>query len=151
MGISFKTNMFTILIICVYLPYDSSDNYDEYKHYLAKLNHIINEHDSPYVYVVGDFNAYTTNGSRFGRELQEMCDKTSLVVSDLNMLSLDTFTFISKAHGSTSWLDHCVTTGTGHNIISDFEVLTNYVSSDHIPLQFIIKCDVSDIVVSNYN
>ena len=35
------------------------------------------------------------------------------------MILPDSFTFYSAAHGTTSWLDHCVTTESGKSIISD--------------------------------
>ena len=43
---------------------------------------------------------------------------------DKSMLSPDTFTFISQAHGTTSWLDHCITTTAGESLIANVSVLT---------------------------
>ena len=38
------------------------------------------------------------------------------------MLLPDTYTFFSQAYGSTSWLDHCITTSFSQTVISN-----NYV------------------------
>ena len=59
-GLKFELNSFGVLFVCVYLPYDCSDNFDDYMFLLAKISQIIDEFQTPYVYVCGDFNA---NGS----------------------------------------------------------------------------------------
>ena len=40
---------------------------------LAKISQIINEFQTPYVYVCGDFNANTRWTSQFGDELSPLC------------------------------------------------------------------------------
>ena len=39
------------------LPYQSSDNYEEYCNYLGKIASIIEEKDSSKIVIAGDFNA----------------------------------------------------------------------------------------------
>ena len=41
--IEFVCNSFTALFLCVYLPYDCSDNLDDYMFYLGKLLQIIDD------------------------------------------------------------------------------------------------------------
>ena len=54
----------------------------------------------------------------------------------------DTFTYTSQAHGTTSWLDHCITTLSGQSIISHVSVIDNVVCSDHFPICIEVKCDI---------
>ena len=92
-------------------------------HCLNKIQSIVLESDTPHTYVLGDFNANLKCDSTFGEELQDLCHNNSFCISDKMFLPSDTFTHISNAHGSTSWLDHCVTTSIGHNIISNVNIL----------------------------
>ena len=50
-GLKFESNSFAALFVCVYLPYDCSDNFDNYMFLLAKISQIIDEFQTPYVYV----------------------------------------------------------------------------------------------------
>ena len=47
---------------------------------------------------------------------------------------------------STSWLDHVVSTTTGHTLVQGAYVKSDFVSSDHIPLCFDIAIDKTNIV-----
>ena len=57
LGLQFTCGSFTAHFLCVYLPYECSDNHDDYMFYLAKIFQIIDEFQSPYIFVCGDFNA----------------------------------------------------------------------------------------------
>ena len=48
-------------------------------------------------------------------------------------------------HGSTSWLDHCMTTGSGKSLISVISIENTFICSDHFPLCVNIACDISPI------
>ena len=52
-GLKIDTDNFSILVLCVYLPFDSSENYDDFIFYLAKILQIVKEFRSPYVYICG--------------------------------------------------------------------------------------------------
>ena len=54
-----------------------------------------------------------------------------------------TFTCISNAHGTTSWLDHCVTSVTGLGNIESVTVIDDYVCSDHLPLKVVVRSDLA--------
>ena len=96
------------------------------------------EFRSPYVYVCGDFNANLKKPSRYGKELTKLCNDNSLSISDELLLPSDTFTFVSSSHASTSWLDHVLSTSTGHALVQSIHVKSDYVTSDHLPLCFTV-------------
>ena len=64
------------------------------------------------------------------------------------MLPADTFTFVSTCHGSTSWLDHVVSTTSRHTLVQGVYVKSDFVSSDHLPLCFHITIDKTNICTS---
>ena len=113
--------------------------------YLAKMLHILDEFESPYVYICGDFNANLLQTSRFGKELRKVCSDNCLIISDELMLPAHTFTFVSICHGSTSWLDHVVSTTFGHTLVQGVHVKSDFVLSNHIPLCFDIAIDKTNI------
>ena len=78
---------------------------------------IVDELGSPYVYLCGDFIANLLQTSRFGKELRKVYSDNYLIISDVLMLPADTFTFVSTCHGSTSWLDHVVSTTSRHTLV----------------------------------
>ena len=49
------------------------------------------------------------------------------------MLLPDAFTFDSQAHGTTSWLDHCIITSAGQSLVAVF-IIDSAVCSDLLPL-----------------
>ena len=116
-----------------------------FMYYLAKIKDITVNAQTPFVYIIGDFNANISRDTNFGRELKkEFCSVNSLVISDVKLMNSDTITFLSSAHSTTSWLDHCVSTTTGHRIIENVNVSYDYISSDHFPMTIIINCRVRD-------
>ena len=108
MGIAFDNGSRKLLAVNIYMPYDNmsrnSENYDEFIGYLGMVHSITQESDVSSVYLIGDWNA----DSVFGSELSSFCTEHSYVISDIEHLGIDSgsFTFISEAHGSTSWIDH---------------------------------------------
>ena len=101
-GIEFSHHTFHALFLCVYFLYECSDNYDEYLHCLSLIKQIIDEFPSPYVYILGDFNANFSQNSKFGEELMSWCNRYSLCITDKMLLPSDTFTHASMAPGSIS-------------------------------------------------
>ena len=145
LGLQLKTNGCMFLFLCVYLPYDCDKFYDDYCFYLDKIRCIIDAASTPYIFVLGDFNANLKSESVFGSELIEFCDVNNLCLIDKSMLLPDSFTYFSEAHGSTSWLDHCMTTESGKSLISDISIENTFICSDHFPLCVNIACDISPI------
>ena len=103
---------------------------------LSKLLQIADEFPSPHIFVCGDFNDNIQQPSRFGKELIDVCNANSLCFSDKMLLPNDTYTFISSSHSTTSWLDHILSTSSGHSLLQDVHVKGDYISSDHLPLCF---------------
>ena len=64
-------------------------------------------------------------------------------IADKELLPDSTFTCISTAHGTMSWLDHCVTSVTGLDNIESVTVIDAYICSDHLPLRVVILCDLA--------
>ena len=63
-----------LLFVNVYMPYCTSDNLDEFLDYLGKINSIIEDADTPFTFVMGDFNAHIPNNAKnkheFGNQLK---------------------------------------------------------------------------------
>ena len=149
LGIELQSNNFTLLFLTVYLPYECDKFYDDYCFYLSKLQCIIDSANTPYVFILGDFNADIQNTSIFGAELLDFCDNNTLCFLDKEFLPPDSFTYISQAHGTTSWLDHCITTTSGKSITSGVSIIDNIVCSDHYYLSFkyIFICTLANITI----
>ena len=133
-GINVHTNNGKYLILNVYLPYQSHDNYDEYCHYIGLITAIVNECDTCNVIICGDFNADV--GTHFETELLSMCDKADLIISDYDRYgrSSDIHTYVSAAHNSTSWLDHVICSYSANASPIDIKVDDLPPSSDHCPV-----------------
>ena len=135
-GFEINCGSFKALFLCVYMPCDSSENYDDFMFYVSKLLQIADEFPSPHNFICGDFNANIQQPSRFGKEIIDVCHANSLCFSDKMLLPNDTYTFISSSHSTTSWLDHILSTSSGHSLLQDVHVKRDYISSDHLPLCF---------------
>ena len=61
--------------------------------------------------------------------------------SDTILLPSDTFTFISSSHDTVSWLDHVLSTTSGHSLFTNISVKSDFITSDHLPLCFSISID----------
>ena len=57
LGIELKTRDFIILILCIYIPYECKEFYDDFCFYLDQVKCIIEYANTPYVFVMGDFNS----------------------------------------------------------------------------------------------
>lgn len=134
-----------IVILSVYLPYDdgSPERFVDFIDFLTTLKCIIDNVDTNNVIMAGDFNA--DPNSRFGIELQSFCNEQSYMLCDILSMSSNTFTYISDAHLTTKWLDHCICTGAMSNYVDNFSVKDDLIhTSDHLPLAFDINVDGED-------
>ena len=103
-GLKFESSSLAALFVCVYLPYDCSDNFDDYMFFLAKVTQIIEEFQTPCLNVCGDFNANARCTSQFGDKLSQLCSCNSLCLAATLFLPQDTFTFISSPIISFGWI-----------------------------------------------
>ena len=134
MGIEVIGKNETTLFLNIYMPYEHTDNFVEFLNHLAQVNAIIQSCDTNHVVVLGDFNANFNKS--FGIELLEFATEHGLCVSDKILLSnkQDVYTYVSEAHNTTSWIDHCVSTVSAHNKICSIDVIENLTFTDHMPL-----------------
>lgn len=141
MGICIVVESRMHMIINVYLPVCSYANQDDFIGYLSKIDDIILATDTPFVTIVGDFNAdlHNRDNHMFGKDLYDHCTQEGLVMSDSLLLPSDTFTCFSEAHHTTSWLDHVISTSSAHASIGNICVDYKFVTSDHFPLQVTLR------------
>ena len=92
----------SMLLFCVYLPYQCNDNYDEYLNCMNKIVQIVFEYPNANVYVMGEFHSDFTRGDLFRDEFTQTCNEHSLSIADKELLPDSYFTCISNAHGTTS-------------------------------------------------
>ena len=89
----------------------------------------------------GDFNfQFYTNRYKF------ICDSLKnhdVVIVDEMRLPDDSFTYVSDAHNSVSWLDHVLSNQQLSYTINRISVEVDYVSSDHRPMTFDVSAKVS--------
>lgn len=137
-GIEVDLGSTSICLINVYMPYCCSSNIDDYLDHLGKLTTMLHEQECPNMCMLGDFNAGTTN--MFGQLLSSFCKDNDFTVSDQILLPADSFTYISDAHGSTSWIDHCISSNSAHQAIAHIKVLHDFIISDHRPLAITFAC-----------
>ena len=91
-------------------------NEDEYLDRLTKLHNIVSECDSSCISIVGDFNANVKTNANFAVLMKEFCEQFNYVWTSCKMLPNDTYTYVSDAWGSCSWLDHCISTEDGNGV-----------------------------------
>ena len=120
-------------ILNLYLPCESAEHENEYLDKLGKIKCILNELKCTCVYIIGDWNA-DLHGSNFGNHLKNFVEQEKLKFSSRIMLPSDTFTFISEAWNTTSWLDHCIASADGHSTITSMKVDYDGAVSDHFPI-----------------
>lgn len=125
------------LIISVYMPTACVDNLSDFTDCLSEISALIVNSDVESVYVVGDFNAHP--GELFANELINFCNEQMWSCIDMELLPVNTHTFVSDAHGCHRWLDHCLTTSAARRSIHNVSVLYGVYWSDHYPL--CIECD----------
>ena len=145
-GIEINIGDRKIVIINVYTPCDSYANENEYLNRLAHISTIVDELDTTCVYVVGDYNAdMSDNRSLFANHMANFCQENGFVLSSVQMLPLDSFTYISESHHTVSWLDHCVSSNDAHDAIKNIEICYNLATTDHIPVT--MSLDVNNLPV----
>ena len=95
-----------LVTINVYLPYRCDANLDEYVFYFSNIDMLVSVADSPYANICGDFNANVTkhgvNSHRFGHDVVNFVRDADLVI--FLLLPDDTYTYLSEAHVSSSWI-----------------------------------------------
>ena len=146
MAIEYNNGNRKLLAVNIYMPCDdrstNSANYDEFIKYLGMMHAIIHDCDISSVYIIGDWNAGFNGNSVFGKELSSFCLEHDYVLSDIDHLGAlsGSFTFVSEAHGTTSWIDHCLCTTQAHASLVGVNIDYGMQSSDHLTLIIVQTC-----------
>ena len=69
----------------------------------------------------------------------QLCDGNGFIHSSKVMVPADSFTHVSEAWGSVSWLDHIVSSSGFHNCIKTVSIDHDLSDADHIP----VRMDIS--------
>ena len=133
-GIKITTDHKIMYILNFYLPHDSPDNKEEFMSRLSNLTAIVEDLECSCVNIVGDFNSNILSKlSNNALNLQEFCEYMNYRWSSKHFLPSDSFTYVSEAWGTPSWLDHCISSADGFNGIDNMTVLSDFILSDHFP------------------
>lgn len=139
-GVKVTIDKKIMYILNVYLPYDSPENEEEFVCRLSNLHVIVEDLDCTCINIVGDFNSNILNKpSKNAINLQEYCDFMNYRWSSKHFLPNDSFTYVSEAWGTPSWLDHCISSTDGFNAIANMNILKDFILSDHFPLMVNFK------------
>ena len=99
--------------------------------------------------MLGDCNCHP--GTEFWREFDSFCQDNEYVVSDVEMLGIDSnsITYVSDMTDRGYWLDHAVASPGIHQLINCIDILNRYIISDHRPIRIIVN--LSGILRCNNN
>ncbi|CAG9583497.1 unnamed protein product [Danaus chrysippus] len=122
----------SILLITVYMPTECNDNLEEFSDCLSKIITIADEKECHDCIIMGDFNADPQRF--FGKELLQFANENMFSCVDIDEMPKDSYTFLSDAHNSTSWLDHCMISYSLKSHINSISIDYNVDWSDHRPL-----------------
>ena len=142
-GIELSLESKKLYIFNVYLPYQCPGNTDKYLECLGTIHSFINELDSTCYAIFGDWNAdpCDLDNSLFASHLIDFCDDNNCILADKALLPSDSYTYVSSAWGSKSWLDHLLVSQDVFDILRDIAIHYDLSDDDHIPLS--AKLDVS--------
>ena len=132
LGLAVKGADKQMLTLNVYMPTAGIDNRDLYQEYLGKVGAIVSDSKYHHTMITADWNAKP--GTVEFELLKDFCDSNNLIISDVQSLPADSFTYVSDAHDTCSWLDHIVTSHSVDSACSNFVVHYDEVISDHKPL-----------------
>ena len=150
-GIEVELNNKRIYIFNVYLPYQCPENSDRYLECMGAIHYIIDELDSTCFAIFGDWNADPINEDRslFAGHLIDFCKDNNYVLADVCLLPADSYTYVSSAWGSTSWLDHVVASHDLFDAIKWIKIHHDITDDDHIPL--LVELDEQIVPESDLN
>jgi len=72
--------------------------------------------------------------------VRRLCMENDFIISDYALLPQDTFTYISDAHNTSSWIDHFVSSLSVHQAMFNMDVLIECILSDHRVVAVSIQC-----------
>ena len=130
-------NTVNICLANVYMPCDDRGEnvVGEYQTILGELQATIESANFDQIVCAGDFNADPSRG-RLWYHLIHFVDHNQFTVNDLT-LPIDSFSFLSPAHNTTSWLDHVISSS--NSSVSNVKIDYTLSLFDHFPLLFSIN------------
>jgi len=146
MCIQITSNNKTLTVFNVYMPCEDRANVDDYLDILSQFSAYVEQNNTLYAAMLGDFNANyqpSNASSSFYKELSHFCEEENYYVSDVRMCDASSFTFYSEAHKTTSWIDHLISNVNTHSIVKSINILYDYISSDHFPI--LVNLDINRI------
>ena len=132
LGLQITTEERNLIAINVYLPYYCADNIDDYLFYIGKLSSIFETIETCDFLVLGDFNA--SIGGMFYEKWLKVCEDYGTTLSDVALLPDSSFTHVNHGSLTRAWIDHCLSSQTVHNSITEVCVKYECQGSDHLPL-----------------
>lgn len=131
-----------LIILNVYTPYECIQNEAEYLNRLAFIYSFIQCSNTSCIYVIGDMNAdIADRNSLFANHMIQFCQDNSLKLSSQEFLPSNTYTYISEAWHTASWLDHCISTDDAHSSIVGMDILYGAATYDHMPVLILINVE----------
>ena len=120
---------------------------------LEAIRDLIDEGASSSYIIVGDWNANLRGNQRslFGKPMTDFCADNNLLIVDKETCPVDSYTFISEASGSHTWLDHIVCTLDIRNAISNVHIAYDITDTDHIPMCMDLNILVTPMLSDNNN
>ena len=142
-GIEITTDSRSIILICVYLPYQRADNEENYLNCLGALSAVIDDLGTSSYIILGDWNSNLANvqNSLFARHMIDFCNENNLHISSQLLLPQSSYSYISSPWGTVSWLDHVVSSTDSHNAILDMSIDYDTSDEDHIPLSLSLSLE----------
>ena len=141
-AVKVKLGSKTFIVVNIYMPHQSANNEHRYAECLGALEAVISDIDNTCFVLMGDWNSNPGDAnSLFGRPMSVFCGENDLTVSSKVYLPDDTYTYISCAWDTHSWLDHVVSSSDFHCIIDKMQVLYDISVEDHIPVMTWINAE----------
>ena len=125
-------------MICIDNDNHTPECSDEYLQILASIETCLENTMYDALYICGDFNA-DPYSSRLWEHCRRFCTDLNLVCFDYELLSADSFTFISNNNLFCKWLDHVLGTKNCTFDVNKILIRNDIVGSDHLPIEFYVK------------
>lgn len=93
--------------------------------------------------------SYNCCGLRTGQSGGDKAKDNNYILSSKVLLPTDSFSYISEAWRTTSWLDHCFSVADGHAALEDMSIEYGSATADHLPFAFTINVKDLPATVKN--
>ena len=135
-AIEFNIGTNAVVIINVYLPYQCPANEESYIQKLGYIHAILEELNTSCYVVLGDWNANIgdVDNSLFAPHLLDFCHDHGYYLSTQSLLPHNSYTHVSEAWGTVSWLDHVVSSADFHDSIDNITIDYDSTDVNHIPV-----------------